>query len=307
MEQDVLMCLGDEKLKKIETISTGIFSIDEALGIGGLPVGRIIEIFGPESSGKTTFCLHAMAEAQKKGPVAFIDMEHAIDLTYANNLGVDASKLMLSQPDHAEQALDIVELLIKTNKVKMIVIDSVAALIPKAELEGTMEDSVMGLQARIMSKALRKITPVISKTGTVVIFINQLREKIGVMFGSPETTTGGKGLKFYASIRIDIRKSGTIAKVDGQAASTPTKVKIIKNKLAVPFKEVMVDIVYGEGICKYNDLIEIALTKGIITKKGSWFMYGDTKTQGKPEMVKILKNDPKLFEEIKTKLTKKND
>jgi recombination protein RecA len=282
----------------IPVISTGSLGLDLALGVGGFPRGRIVEIYGPESSGKTTIAIHAIAEAQKAGGVcAFIDVEHAFDAQYAHNLGVDVDDLRISQPDNAEHALEIADRLIATGVVDVVVIDSVAALVPKAELEGNMGDSKMGLHARLMSQALRKLTPIISKTGTLVIFINQLREKIGVMFGNPETTPGGNALKFYASVRLDVRRM-TVNKEGEASVSNRTKVKVIKNKVAPPFKIVEFDIVYGEGIDKLEELVTVGVELKVITKGGAWLSYKDFKAQGKAAFKDILKDNPEFAQEI---------
>jgi recombination protein RecA len=293
-----IMKLGDKPVTKLESISTGSISLDAALGIGGVPRGRIIEIYGPESSGKTTICLHIIAEAQKNGGLAaFIDTEHAMDTGYAQKLGVDVSNLLISQPEYGEQALEICETLVRSNALDVIVIDSVAALTPRAEIEGEMGDSVMGMQARLMSQALRKLTAVVSKSNVVLIFTNQLREKIGVMFGNPETTTGGKALKFYASIRMDIRKIAAI-KEGTDVIGNRTKVKIVKNKVAPPFKEVEFDIIYNEGISRIGDVIDLAVNKEIVKKGGAWFTYGDLRVQGRDGLKKVLMDDNALFEKL---------
>ncbi|MBL8007347.1 MAG: recombinase RecA [Ignavibacteria bacterium] len=299
-----IMKLGDKPILKIASISTGSISLDAALGIGGVPRGRIIEIYGPESSGKTTLCLHIIAEAQKNGGLAaFIDTEHALDTGYGQKLGVDVNNLLISQPEYGEQALEICETLVRSNSLDVIVVDSVAALTPRAEIEGEMGDSVMGMQARLMSQALRKLTAAVSKSNVVLIFTNQLREKIGVMFGSPETTTGGKALKFYASIRMDIRRIAAI-KEGTDVIGNRTKVKIVKNKVAPPFKEVEFDIMYNEGISKIGDLIDLAVNKEIIKKSGAWFQYGENRMQGREGVKKLLLEDKeilkKLFKEVKT-------
>ncbi|HMS64353.1 MAG TPA: recombinase RecA [Ignavibacteria bacterium] len=299
-----IMKLGDRPVLKIASISTGSISLDAALGIGGVPRGRIIEIYGPESSGKTTLCLHILAEAQKSGGLAaFIDTEHALDTGYAQKLGVDVNNLLISQPEYGEQALEICETLVRSNSLDVIIIDSVAALTPRAEIEGEMGDSVMGMQARLMSQALRKLTAAVSKSNVVLIFTNQLREKIGVMFGSPETTTGGKALKFYASVRMDIRRIAAI-KEGTDVIGNRTKVKIVKNKMAPPFKEVEFDIIYNEGISKLGDLVDLAVNKEIIKKAGAWFQYGENRMQGREGVKKLLTEDKellkKLFKEVKT-------
>lgn len=298
-----VMKLGDKPIAKLEAISTGSISLDAALGIGGVPRGRIIEIYGPESSGKTTVCLHIIAEAMRNGGLAaFIDTEHALDTGYAQKLGVDVGNLLISQPEYGEQALEICETLVRSNALDVIVVDSVAALTPRAEIEGEMGDAVMGMQARLMSQALRKLTAAVSKSNVVLIFTNQLREKIGVMFGSPETTTGGKALKFYASIRMDIRRIAAIK--DGtDVVGNRTKVKIVKNKVAPPFKEVEFDIMYNEGISKLGDLVDFAVNKEIIKKGGAWFTYGEMRMQGKEGVKKALLEDrdtlKKLYAEVK--------
>ena len=298
-----IMKLGENYYQKVEVIPTGCVTLDNALGIGGLPRGRIIEIYGPESSGKTTVALHVISEAQKLGGTAgFIDAEHALDPVYASKLGVDVPNLYISQPDTGEQALDITESLVRSGAFDIVVIDSVAALTPKAEIEGEMGDSFIGLQARLMSQALRKLTGIINKSNTCVIFINQLREKVGVMFGSPEVTTGGKALKFYASIRMDVRKTDTIKNGDNVIGSR-TKVKIVKNKLAPPFKAAEFDIMYGTGISKEGSLIDLAVEKGVIVKSGSWFSYCDEKIgQGKENVKAFLAEHPEIYAEIEEKL-----
>ena len=293
-----IMKLGDKTAQKLEFISTGSISLDAALGIGGVPRGRIIEIYGPESSGKTTICLHIIAEAQKTGGLAaFIDTEHALDTNYAQKLGVDISNLLISQPEYGEQALEICETLVRSNALDVIVVDSVAALTPRAEIEGEMGDAVMGMQARLMSQALRKLTAAVSKSNVILIFTNQLREKIGVMFGSPETTTGGKALKFYASIRMDIRRIGAIKDGD-QVIGNRTKVKVVKNKVAPPFKEVEFDIIYNEGISKIGDLIDIAISKEIIKKSGAWFSIGEQRVQGRDGVKKFLAEEKDIYDKI---------
>ena len=299
-----IMRLGDEAGNtEIEVISTGCLSLDIALGVGGLPRGRIIEIYGPESSGKTTVALHAIAEAQKAGGVAaFIDAEHALDPVYAKKLGVNLEDLYVSQPDTGEQALDIADALVRSSAVDIIVVDSVAALTPKAEIEGDMGDSHVGLQARLMSQALRKLTAIVNKSKTCVIFINQLREKVGVMFGNPETTPGGKALKFYASMRLDIRRMDTLKDADG-AVGNRTKAKIVKNKLAPPFKQAEFDIVFGEGISQTGCIIDLGVQFDIIGKSGAWFSYnGDKVAQGREKMRQFLKDNPELTKEIENKI-----
>ena len=299
-----VMKLGDEAVEEIESIPSGSIGLDIALGVGGYPKGRVIEIYGPEASGKTTLTLHAIAECQKKGGIAaFIDAEHAFDRFYAEKLGVDISELIISQPDHGEQALEIADNLIRSAAVDVVVIDSVAALTPKSEIEGEMGDSKMGLHARLMSQALRKLTASISKTNCTVFFINQLREKIGVMFGNPETTTGGNALKFYASVRIDIRRSTQIKDANAQVLGNKTRVKVIKNKVAPPFKTTEFDIIYGEGISKIGEIIDLGVLSEIIKKSGSWFSYGETKLGQGRDGVKILLNDnPDLMEELESKI-----
>ncbi|MFY9308781.1 MAG: recombinase RecA [Bacteroidia bacterium] len=298
-----IMKMGDKAIENVEVIPTGSLSLDIALGIGGLPKGRIIEIYGPESSGKTTLTLHAIAEVQKAGGIAaFIDAEHAFDRFYAEKLGVDTENLLVSQPDNGEQALEIAENLIRSGAIDIIVIDSVAALTPKSEIEGEMGDSKMGLHARLMSQALRKLTGTISKTGCCCIFINQLREKIGVMFGNPETTTGGNALKFYASVRIDIRRIGQIK--EGEAVvGNRTRVKVVKNKVAPPFRQAEFDITYGEGISKVGEIVDLGVENNIIKKSGSWFSYGDTKLgQGRDAVKTLFHDNPDLMEEIENKI-----
>ncbi|MEC7831598.1 MAG: recombinase RecA [Bacteroidota bacterium] len=299
-----VMKMGDSPDENVEAISSGSLGLDIALGVGGYPKGRVIEIYGPESSGKTTLTLHAIAECQKKGGIAaFIDAEHAFDRFYAENLGVDIENLIISQPDHGEQALEIADNLIRSGAIDMVIIDSVAALTPKSEIEGEMGDSKMGLHARLMSQALRKLTSSISKTNCTVIFINQLREKIGIMFGNPETTTGGNALKFYASIRLDIRRSTQIKSSDGVVMGNKTRVKIVKNKVAPPFKLAEFDIMYGEGISKVGEIIDLAVEAEIINKSGSWFSYDGTKLgQGRDAVKGLLKDNPDLMETLETKL-----
>lgn len=298
-----VMKLGEFKTMEVEAIPTGALSLDIALGIGGLPRGRIIEVFGPESSGKTTLALHVIAEAQKMGgEAAFIDAEHALDPVYAKKLGVDIDNLIVSQPDTGEQALEITEALVRSGALDVIVVDSVAALVPKAEIDGDMGDSHMGLQARLMSQALRKLAGAINKSKTVIIFINQLREKIGVMFGNPETTTGGRALKFYASVRLDIRKIENI-KQDGEVKGNRVRVKVIKNKVAPPFREAEFDIVYGEGISKAGNILDMAVNLDIIEKSGSWFSYnGDRIGQGRENVKKYLKENPEILAEVENKV-----
>jgi recombination protein RecA len=298
-----IMKLGDKNVTQVDTISTGSLSLDIALGVGGLPKGRIIEIYGPESSGKTTLAIHCIAEAQKTGGIAaFIDAEHAFDSVYAQKLGVDVSNLYISQPDNGEQALEIADNLISSGAIDIIVIDSVAALTPKSEIEGEMGDSKMGLQARLMSQALRKLTSTISKTKCCCIFINQLRDKIGVMYGSPETTTGGNALKFYASVRLDIRRVQQIKDGD-KVVGNRVKVKVAKNKVAPPFRQVEFDLLFGEGISKLGEIVDIAVENNIIKKSGSWFSYGETKLgQGRDLVKQLLKDNPELQEEIEGKV-----
>ena len=299
-----VMRLGDQEVERIESISSGSLGIDIALGIGGYPKGRVVEIYGPESSGKTTLTLHAIAECQKAGGIAaFIDAEHAFDRFYAEKLGVDLGELVISQPDNGEQALEIADNLIRSGAVDALVIDSVAALTPKSEIEGEMGDSKMGLHARLMSQALRKLTSSISKTNCTVFFINQLREKIGVMFGNPETTTGGNALKFYASVRIDIRRSTQLKDTEGGVLGNKTRVKIVKNKVAPPFKTAEFDIMYGEGISKTGEILDIGVELDIIEKSGSWFSYGGSKLgQGRDSVKSILKDNPELMEELEQKI-----
>lgn len=298
-----IMKLGDEKVDNVEVIPTGSLGLDLALGVGGYPKGRIIEIYGPESSGKTTLAIHAIAEAQKLGGIAaFIDAEHAFDRFYAANLGVDVDNLFISQPDNGEQALQIADQLISSAAVDIIVIDSVAALTPKAEIEGDMGDNKVGLQARLMSQALRKLTSTISKTKTTCIFINQLREKIGVMFGNPETTTGGNALKFYASVRIDVRKSTAIKDGD-EVLGNLTKVKVVKNKVAPPFRKCEFDIMFGKGISKVGEILDLAVDRDIVKKSGSWFSYGDAKlAQGRDAVLALLRDNQELCDELEAKV-----
>ncbi len=302
-----VMKLSDERVIDIPAIPTGSLGLDIALGIGGIPRGRVIEIYGPESSGKTTLSMHCIAEAQKKGGLAaFIDAEHAFDKVYAEKLGIDIENLLISQPDNGEQALEIAEHLIRSGAIDIIVIDSVAALVPKGELEGEMGDSKMGLQARLMSQALRKLTGTINKTGCSCIFINQLREKIGVMFGNPETTTGGNALKFYASVRLDIRRIGQIKEGADSVLGNRTRVKVVKNKVAPPFKVVEFDIMYGEGISKVGEIIDLGVELNVVKKAGSWFSYMDNKLgQGRDSVKQILLDNPELMEELETKIKAK--
>ncbi len=298
-----VMKLGDTVIDPIEVISTGSLGLDIALGVGGLPKGRVIEIYGPESSGKTTLAIHAIAECQKKGGIAaFIDAEHAFDRFYAQKLGVDIENLLISQPDNGEQALEIADNLIRSGAIDIIVIDSVAALVPKAEIEGEMGDSKMGLQARLMSQALRKLTGMISKTGCCCVFINQLREKIGVMFGNPETTTGGNALKFYASVRLDIRRTSQIKDTD-EVSGNRVKVKVVKNKVAPPFRLAEFDIMFGEGISKAGEIIDLGVEYNIIKKSGSWFSYGETRLgQGRDAVKNIILDNPEMMEELEVKI-----
>ena len=299
-----VMKMGDEAIEEVEAISSGSIGLDLALGVGGYPRGRVIEIYGPESSGKTTLTLHAIAECQKAGGIAaFIDAEHAFDRFYAKKLGVDLSELIISQPDHGEQALEIADNLIRSGAIDILAVDSVAALTPKSEIEGEMGDSKMGLHARLMSQALRKLTASISKTNCTVFFINQLREKIGVMFGNPETTTGGNALKFYASVRLDIRRSSQIKSGDAEVMGNKTRVKVVKNKVAPPFRTTEFDIMYGEGISKIGEIIDLGVNYEIIKKSGSWFSYEDTKLgQGRDAVKALLQDNIDLMEELETKI-----
>ncbi len=298
-----VMRMGDSPIEKIATISSGSLGLDIALGVGGYPKGRVVEIYGPESSGKTTLTLHAIAEVQKQGGIAaFIDAEHAFDRTYAENLGINTEELIISQPDNGEQALEITDNLIRSGAIDLIIVDSVAALTPKSEIEGEMGDSKMGLQARLMSQALRKLTGTISKTNCCCIFINQLREKIGVVFGNPETTTGGNALKFYSSVRLDIRRISQIKDADGVTGNR-ARVKVVKNKVAPPFRQAEFDIVYGKGISKVGEIIDLGVEKEIIKKAGSWFSYGDTKLgQGRDAVRQLLEDNPELSDEIEAKI-----
>lgn len=301
-----VMIMGDREVEHVDVIPTGSLGLDVALGVGGYPRGRIVEIYGPESSGKTTLTLHAIAEAQKAGGIAaFIDAEHAFDRFYAEKLGVDVDNLVISQPDNGEQALEIMENLIRSGAIDIIVIDSVAALTPKSEIEGEMGDSKMGLQARLMSQALRKLTGTVSKTKCVAIFINQLREKIGVMFGNPETTTGGNALKFYASVRLDIRR-GTQLKDGDKVVGNRTKVKVVKNKMAPPFRSTEFDVLYGEGISRTGEILDLGVEYDVVQKSGSWFSYGGTKlAQGRDAVKDLLRDNPELAEEIEAKVREK--
>jgi recombination protein RecA len=298
------MKLGDQTMEKVETISSGSIGLNLAMGVGGYPKGRVVEIYGPESSGKTTLALHAIAECQKSGGIAaFIDAEHAFDRFYAEKLGIDLSELVISQPDNGEQALEIVDNLIRSGALDAVVIDSVAALTPRSEIEGEMGDSKMGLHARLMSQAMRKLTASISKTNCTVFFLNQLREKIGVMFGNPETTTGGNALKFYASVRLDIRRSTQIKDSEGAVLGNKTRVKVVKNKVAPPFKTAEFDIMYGEGISKTGEIVDLGVEYEIIEKSGSWFSYGGTKLgQGRDSIKVLLKDNPELMEELEGKI-----
>tara|TARA_Y100001972_G_C7659063_1_gene332137 strand:+ start:542 stop:1603 length:1062 start_codon:yes stop_codon:yes gene_type:complete len=302
-----IMKLSDNKVLDVPTISTGSLGLDMALGVGGIPKGRVIEVYGPESSGKTTLAMHCIAEAQKKGGLAaIIDAEHAFDKTYAEKLGIDTENLLISQPDNGEQALEIAEHLIRSGAIDIIVIDSVAALVPRGELEGEMGDSKMGLQARLMSQALRKLTGAINKTGCSCIFINQLREKIGVMFGNPETTTGGNALKFYASVRLDIRRIGQIKESADNIMGNRTRVKVVKNKVAPPFKVVEFDIMYGRGISKSGEIVDIGVELDIIKKSGSWFSYMDNKLgQGRDAVKELIEDNPELMDELEMKIKAK--
>ena len=302
-----VMKLGDKSAAmNVEAVPTGSLSLDIALGIGGVPKGRIVEIYGPESSGKTTVALHMVAEVQKRGGIAgFIDAEHALDPMYAKNIGVDIDNLYISQPDNGEQALEITETMVRSGAVDIVIVDSVAALVPKAEIEGDMGDSHVGLQARLMSQALRKLTAVISKSNCVVIFINQLREKVGVMFGNPETTTGGRALKFYASVRMDVRRIESL-KMGGEFVGSRTRVKVVKNKVAPPFKEAEFDIMFGEGISKVGDILDLAVNEGIIQKSGAWFAYNEIKIgQGRENAKMYLKEHPDVAEEVEKKVREK--
>ena len=299
-----IMKLGDPSASlNVETIPTGSISLDVALGMGGVPKGRIIEIYGPESSGKTTVALHMVAEVQKRGGIAgFIDAEHALDPAYAKNIGVDIDNLYISQPDNGEQALEITETMVRSGAVDIIIVDSVAALVPKAEIDGDMGDSHVGLQARLMSQALRKLTAVISKTNCVVIFINQLREKVGVMFGNPETTTGGRALKFYSSIRLDVRKTETL-KAGGEVVGNRTRIKVVKNKIAPPFKEAEFDIMFGQGISREGDILDLAVNVSIVDKSGAWFAYNNVKIgQGRENAKQYLRDNPAVMAEIEKKV-----
>lgn len=299
-----VMRMGDAAIQEVEVIPSGSLGLDVALGVGGYPRGRVVEIYGPESSGKTTLTLHAIAEAQKQGGIAaFIDAEHAFDRTYAQNLGIDVENLIISQPDNGEQALEITDNLIRSGAIDIIIIDSVAALTPKSEIEGEMGDSQMGLHARLMSQALRKLTSSISKTNCTVIFINQLRDKIGVMFGNPETTTGGNALKFYSSVRIDIRRSTQIKDAENNVLGNKTRVRVVKNKVAPPFKLAEFDIIYGEGISKVGEIIDLGVDFDIVDKKGSWYSYGETRLgQGRDAVRALLLDNPELMDELEVKI-----
>lgn len=303
----IVMKMSDDRVVNVDVVSTGSLGLDIALGVGGFPRGRVVEIYGPESSGKTTLAMHCIAEAQKKGGIcAIVDAEHAFDKNYAQALGIDTDNLLISQPDDGEQALEIADNLIRSGAIDVLVIDSVAALVPKAEIEGDMGDSKMGLQARLMSQALRKLTGTINKTGCICIFINQLREKIGVMFGNPETTTGGNALKFYASVRLDIRRIGQL-KEGMEIVGNRTKVKVAKNKVAPPFRVVEFDILYGQGISRVGEVIDMGVEYEIIKKSGSWFSYGDTKLgQGREAVRTLLLDNPEMFDEIDTKIREKS-
>ena len=304
-----VMKLGENNAHmNIEIVPTGALSLDIALGLGGLPKGRIIEIYGPESSGKTTVALHAVAEVQKRGGIAgFIDAEHALDPVYAKNIGVDIDNLYISQPDNGEQALEITETMVRSGAVDIVIVDSVAALVPKAEIDGEMGDSHVGLQARLMSQALRKLTAVISKSNCIVIFINQLREKVGVMFGNPETTTGGRALKFYSSVRMDVRRIESL-KMNGEVIGNRTRIKVVKNKIAPPFREAEFDIMFGQGISKEGDILDIAANEGIVQKTGAWFAYNENKIgQGRENAKAFLKSNPEILAEIENKVRAKFD
>lgn len=303
-----IMKLGDKVYENMEVIHSGSLSLDLALGVGGYPKGRIIEIYGPESSGKTTFALHAIAEAQKAGGyAAFIDAEHALDPKYAKALGVDVDNLILSQPDTGEQALEICEQLVRSNAIDIVVIDSVAALVPKVEIDGDMGDSHVGLQARLMSQAMRKLSGVISKTNTVAIFINQIREKVGVMFGSPETTSGGRALKFYSTIRLDVRRVEGIKQGD-QIIGNLTRIKVVKNKVAAPFKTIEVDLIYGQGVSRYGEILDLAVERDIVNKSGAWFSYeGEKIGQGRENVKKYLAENPNLCQELEEKIRSYNE
>lgn len=298
-----VMKLGDTGHMQVETVPTGSLSLDIALGAGGVPKGRIVEIYGPESSGKTTVALHMVAEVQKRGGIAgFIDAEHALDPVYAKNIGVDIDNLYISQPDNGEQALEITETMVRSGAVDIVIVDSVAALVPKAEIDGDMGDSHMGLQARLMSQALRKLTSIVSKTNCIVIFINQLREKIGVMFGNPETTTGGRALKFYASVRLDVRRTEAL-KQGGEVIGNHTRVKVVKNKIAPPFKEAEFDIMFGQGISTVGDILDLAANCGVVIKSGAWYAYNDAKIgQGRENAKQYLRDNPQICEEVEMKV-----
>jgi recombination protein RecA len=299
-----IMRLGDGVIARVDAIPTGALSLDCALGVGGVPKGRVVEIFGPESSGKTTLCLHIVAEAQRQGGVAaFVDVEHALDIGYAKKIGVDVSNLLVSQPEYGEQALEIVETLVRSNALDVVIIDSVAALVPRAEIEGDMGDPTMGVQARLMSQALRKLTSAISRSRTTVMFTNQLRQKIGVMFGNPETTTGGNALKFYASVRMDIRRKDVIKDAAGAIVGNRVKVKVVKNKMAPPFKEAEFDILYNEGISRVMDMLDLGVEHGVIQKSGSWFSYGDERLgQGRDMVKRVLLDNPDLLLRIESQV-----